>query len=163
MSLHQKGWPTADATRLVLGRYSVHISAGTPVVLIDFFHSLLHSLQANAGTLPRLGHDRFLPDPFQLVWIIRRYIISVLRVIKQPTEENCGGVRTCARRLYVCVHEYVRKFRPPYWSRMFIRNTPQGACCDFLQNATLICRITNETWSNNFTIISHDFSLVTYE
>jgi hypothetical protein len=69
--------------------------------------------------------------------------------------------------MYVCAwmlkYIYVRTFRSPYWSWMFVWNTRQGAFCDFLRNATLICGITNETWRYNFTIVRHDFSLVTCE
>jgi hypothetical protein len=44
------------------GTSSVQISAGTPVTLGDVFRDSSQSLQANYGTVPRLGHDSFLPN-----------------------------------------------------------------------------------------------------
>jgi hypothetical protein len=38
-----------------------------PAILSEISRSFSHSLQANAGTVLKLGHDRFLPYPFQLI------------------------------------------------------------------------------------------------
>jgi hypothetical protein len=45
--------------------FSTPISAGAPAGLIEVYHGFPKSLQVNVGIVPRLGHDRFLPDPLQ--------------------------------------------------------------------------------------------------
>jgi hypothetical protein len=49
----------------------------------EVFHTFPQSLQANAGMLSRLGHDRFFLNPIQLINrpIIRRRIVLLLSVV----------------------------------------------------------------------------------
>jgi hypothetical protein len=53
---------------LVFLKCSVRIWVEIPAILteISWFPS---ALQANTGITPLLGHDRFLPNPFQFVFI----------------------------------------------------------------------------------------------
>jgi hypothetical protein len=48
-------------------RCSVQISAGTLAILNETIRDFPHALRANAGLVPRLCHDHFLPNPFQSV------------------------------------------------------------------------------------------------
>jgi hypothetical protein len=43
------------------------ILARIPAVLAEGFRRFLQSLQENAGIVPKLGHDHFIPCTFQLV------------------------------------------------------------------------------------------------
>jgi hypothetical protein len=44
-------------------------------------------LQADVGTVPDVGHDRFLPDPFQ--FITRRYTVYLLTATQNiPSKEK---------------------------------------------------------------------------
>jgi hypothetical protein len=56
--------PAGEATTLAFGRSSVRIAAGTPAILTIGLRDFSQSLQANAGIITRLGHDRFIPNPF---------------------------------------------------------------------------------------------------
>jgi hypothetical protein len=47
--------------RRLFGRYEVRISTETPVILTEVYRGQSQSLRANAGIVPRLGHDCFLP------------------------------------------------------------------------------------------------------
>jgi hypothetical protein len=46
-------------------------------------------LQADVGTVPDLGHDRFLPNPFQ--FIIRRYIVYLLTASQNIRSKEKGS------------------------------------------------------------------------
>jgi hypothetical protein len=82
----------------------VRISAETPVSLIGGFRDCPHSLQANTGMLPRLGHGPFVPNNFEFIvrqssrhWTL--YSADTESVAKQTT-------RACAlRRIRVPVCE----------------------------------------------------------
>jgi hypothetical protein len=41
----------------------------TPAILAEDFRDFPQSLQENSGMVPRLGHDRFLPNPFRYIII----------------------------------------------------------------------------------------------
>jgi hypothetical protein len=45
----------------------------------DTFHDVPQSLQTNSGIVPRLGHSRFLPSPFQFI---------IIRLFYHPTLYN---------------------------------------------------------------------------
>jgi hypothetical protein len=49
----------------VLRSFSVRISSRSPAIPNESFRILPQSLQTNSGIVPRLGHDPFLPNPFQ--------------------------------------------------------------------------------------------------
>jgi hypothetical protein len=51
-------------SRLERGRCWVRISSRTTVILVGVFGSFPQSLQTNSRIIPRLGHDRFLPNAF---------------------------------------------------------------------------------------------------
>jgi hypothetical protein len=51
-------------SRLEPGWCWVRISSGTTVILVGVFCSCPQSLQTNSTIIPRLGHDRFLPNAF---------------------------------------------------------------------------------------------------
>jgi hypothetical protein len=51
-------------------------SAGTPAVLTEVFHGFFEPLQVNAGRIPQLGHESFLPNPFQFIIIYEGTSIS---------------------------------------------------------------------------------------
>jgi hypothetical protein len=52
------------------------ISAWRPTILTGFFRSFPQPLQANAGIALKLGHDRFLPNPFQFTLSFDAYNLS---------------------------------------------------------------------------------------
>jgi hypothetical protein len=56
-----------DDVAIMLGRYPVRISAGTPDLLTQVFSGLYQSLETNVDTLPRLDHDQPLPNTFQFI------------------------------------------------------------------------------------------------
>jgi hypothetical protein len=75
------------------GKSLVSYSACTPAILTEVLHVLPQSLAANTGTVLRLSHGRFLPNPFQFMYhTILRYICCpplqrcVTRCIKEDTE-----------------------------------------------------------------------------
>jgi hypothetical protein len=41
--------------------------AGTPIILTEVSCDFPQSFQADDEILPQLGHDHFLPSPFQLI------------------------------------------------------------------------------------------------
>jgi hypothetical protein len=45
----------------------VRISAGTPASLMEVIRVIPQNHQADVGIVSRLGHDRFLQNPFQFV------------------------------------------------------------------------------------------------
>jgi hypothetical protein len=47
---------------------------------LNILRVFTQSVQANAGIVLRLGHDRFLPNPFQIIsrHIIRLYVVSIV-------------------------------------------------------------------------------------
>jgi hypothetical protein len=51
----------------VFRRSRFQISTRIPAILTDVFSGFPESLQANAGVVPLLGYDRFLPNSFQFV------------------------------------------------------------------------------------------------
>jgi hypothetical protein len=51
----------------ICGRYSVRNSSGTPAILLQGFRVSPQSVQANAGLVPLLYHDHFLPSPSQFI------------------------------------------------------------------------------------------------
>jgi hypothetical protein len=69
----------------------VRISAGTPEILPDIFHGFPKSLQKHAGILPRLGHDRFLLNPFQILNHLLPYhsTLHILFIIIQWRSSPC--------------------------------------------------------------------------
>jgi hypothetical protein len=73
----------------VLEKYSVRISVATPANLTGFL-SFPQSLEGSARIIPRLGHDLFLPNPFQFTLIynpaIGWYSVSTESVVKQGKE-----------------------------------------------------------------------------
>jgi hypothetical protein len=60
---------TRQYSRLLIGKYSVRISAGIPVILTEALRGFPQSLQVKVGIVLRLGHDRYLPNPFQFIFI----------------------------------------------------------------------------------------------
>jgi hypothetical protein len=59
---HTTSWSGDGAVDL----YLVRISDGTSAVLIEDIRGFPQSPK-NAGRVPRLGHERFLTDPFQFI------------------------------------------------------------------------------------------------
>jgi hypothetical protein len=53
--------------RLEFERCSARISAGTPVIILTVLSWFYSVVTENAGILPRLGHNSFLPNPFQFI------------------------------------------------------------------------------------------------
>lgn len=53
-------------SRIAFGTCLVRISTGTPNILTDGFRYFTQSLQTNVAMVPRLCHDRFLPNPSEL-------------------------------------------------------------------------------------------------
>jgi hypothetical protein len=49
------------------GRYKLHENLHNLTGYTKVFHGFSQSLQANAGIVPKLGHDRFLPYNLQLI------------------------------------------------------------------------------------------------
>jgi hypothetical protein len=66
-------------SRLVVGREVLGSNLGLDTDYPDDVLVFL-SRQENSKTVPRLGYDRFLPNPFQFITrhIIQRYIVSTL-------------------------------------------------------------------------------------
>jgi hypothetical protein len=58
------GWLSGDATDLHSGGFGWSLGRDT---MYEDFRGFLQPLQANAEIICRLGHDRFLPNPFQFV------------------------------------------------------------------------------------------------
>jgi hypothetical protein len=54
-------------SRLVFRRHWVLISNGIPAILIRWFRVFPQSFHSCVGTLPRLDHDRLLPNPVHLM------------------------------------------------------------------------------------------------
>jgi hypothetical protein len=55
-------------SRFVFGRCSVRISVGTTAAILnEDFRGLPWSNQANDAIVPGIGHDCFLPNPFQFI------------------------------------------------------------------------------------------------
>jgi hypothetical protein len=81
-------------SRLIFWGYSVQISTGTPAILIEGFPDFPQPLRENSVTVPRLGHDRFIPNPSQFVShpIIRRYEILTASVIPPPILSSDGVI-----------------------------------------------------------------------
>jgi hypothetical protein len=61
-----------------------------PAILIEVFLGFTQSLHANYGRVPRLGHDRYLPDLFQFISYptIRRYTIYILTASLNNSERT---------------------------------------------------------------------------
>jgi hypothetical protein len=64
----------------------VQLSARKPAILIEAFRGFSQALQANS-TL-KLGHDGFLPNPFQFIIIHislyhRRYVVWLLKELRK--------------------------------------------------------------------------------
>jgi hypothetical protein len=55
---------------LVFGTFSVRISAGIPDIMTEVYLGIPQSVQANTGTVPRFGHDRFLRNPFHFIFLL---------------------------------------------------------------------------------------------
>jgi hypothetical protein len=55
-----------SSAKNIFRMYSVRISAWTQTSLHEVFRGFPHSFWGNSGTAPRSGHDRFLPNAFQL-------------------------------------------------------------------------------------------------
>jgi hypothetical protein len=72
--------------RLVFGKCSVRISAGTPPIL-RFWWFFSVTLE-NTGILPRLGHDRFLPNRIRHP-TNRLYLVSLLKAsLNNPLKDT---------------------------------------------------------------------------
>jgi hypothetical protein len=56
-----------SSSKLVFGRCSIRISAGTPAILTASFRGFPQFLHTNTGIISRLGHDRFPQNPFQFI------------------------------------------------------------------------------------------------
>jgi hypothetical protein len=63
---HWAGWRSGNAFRIVIWTYSVRISAVTSVILTNLLW-VSSVISENACTIPRLGYQRFLPNPFQFI------------------------------------------------------------------------------------------------
>jgi hypothetical protein len=50
-----------------LGEAQCHILASTQTILTETFHAFLQSFLASTRSLPELGLDCFLPNPFQFI------------------------------------------------------------------------------------------------
>jgi hypothetical protein len=74
--------------RLVFGL--AQISAGTLAILTEVFYGSPQSLLTNAGIVPQLGDDHFLPNPFQFMssYHILLYCLDTEIIIKWPTTYN---------------------------------------------------------------------------
>jgi hypothetical protein len=64
MKLYQADWCSSNTNSYTEdARFQSQWDTGYP----DGFHDFLQSLQANAGTVPHLGHKCFLLNPFQFI------------------------------------------------------------------------------------------------
>jgi hypothetical protein len=79
----------------VFGRSSVRIVARRSAILIAAFRSFPYSADATEGILPRLGHDRFLRNPFQSIIhqspchsTPQAYRYRIRRVVQSPQKRN---------------------------------------------------------------------------
>jgi hypothetical protein len=76
----------------VFRRWSDRISAGTPAIMTEVFRGFPQTHHANYGRVPRLDHDRILPNPYQFIYsTIRNYIFSIL---KASLNNNPRGKKT---------------------------------------------------------------------
>jgi hypothetical protein len=95
-NIRRTGWSRRKRRRLVLGRWSIRILAGTAAILAEAFHGFPQFLKANSGIVPRLGHDSFLPS-FQILSsssIIRLYVILVLKALLNNPRKNRVSIHT---------------------------------------------------------------------
>jgi hypothetical protein len=69
----------------------IRVLAEAPAILTDVRCSFLQSLETNAGIPTRLGHDRFLLNPFQFIIQLsssgQRY--SIVRKSEHSNVEEC--------------------------------------------------------------------------
>jgi hypothetical protein len=109
---HLIGW---YGSRLSFWRRWVWISARAATIWIKISRGFRQSLQANFEIIPRLGQDRFLPNPFQFImihllchhstlisryWERRKTVHKINHSIHRP---SLGGATSCrVRRLVVC-------------------------------------------------------------
>jgi hypothetical protein len=75
------------------GSRFLRISVGTPTSLTGFIPAFLQSLQANAGTVPRSGHNCFLHISLPLILHVSAcnstlYALATDSVVKQPTQNT---------------------------------------------------------------------------
>jgi hypothetical protein len=75
-SLYRLSYPGS-----VFWMYSVQNSVWTQTILTEVVRGFIQPLQATALILPRLGHYRVLPNPFQFIIYrtVGRYAISTLK------------------------------------------------------------------------------------
>jgi hypothetical protein len=84
---------------LVFSMCSVRISARTQAILTEIRRGFPQSFQVYSGLVPRLSHDRFLPNPLQFVshHIIRRCFVLILTssLNNAPPSPQKYGFVTC--------------------------------------------------------------------
>jgi hypothetical protein len=82
-------WQEWTRSRLLFGRYSVPVPAETLGMLPVASRCFRQFLKEDAGIVPRLGHDRLLPNPLQFSHQLtaRRYIDQLLT----NSVANCNG------------------------------------------------------------------------
>jgi hypothetical protein len=72
---------------------SVKVLARIPANLTESFHGSPQSFQANYGIVHRVGHDRFLPNPFKFIYhyTVRRYNRTIEYRLRVLHETNDSG------------------------------------------------------------------------
>jgi hypothetical protein len=78
------GWSRGNA----MGSFSDRISARMRAILTEILRGFPQSLHANAGIICELGHDRFLPHPFQF-----SISLSTHRSMLQCVSTDCNRSR----------------------------------------------------------------------
>jgi hypothetical protein len=67
--------------KLIFGRCSVGISAGTLAILIEGFLGFPQSFQENSEIVPKLDHGRFLPKPVQCIFHRSFYDLALSEIL----------------------------------------------------------------------------------
>jgi hypothetical protein len=83
---HRADWYSGNT---VFWRCLDLISAGTRAILTEVFNGFTQSFQKNAGKLPRLDHNRFLPDLCNSLFInnpITRHFVTFRNILVENPE-----------------------------------------------------------------------------
>jgi hypothetical protein len=90
-------WSRGNDLDLYLGGAMSESQSGYWLYWLRFFYGFPQSLQENVNTLPRLGYDHFLPNPFQLIsyysfYNFTLYSLYTESVLKTPEKNK---TKTC--------------------------------------------------------------------